>query len=231
MLFLLFSYFLVSAKEVSTRELKPKQILEVYLSLGKTTLLRFEEKPQKIIIGNKNYFNLETTDNDIALQPLSRATTNLFVYLKDQTYSFILKTCDACNYDDFIIVKKKQDSVEEIVITKKPLNLQKKISKLIQFKNISVYFEDIERFDKKRLMRFEIGNMSKKSVQASEIEFQLFDLRGAINSEHAFESFYLDPGKTRGRLVFSLKDLTNVTLRITIGKETKTLQLERRILY
>ena len=31
----------------------------IKLSMGKSTVLRFLEKPKKVVVGNKNYFNIE----------------------------------------------------------------------------------------------------------------------------------------------------------------------------
>ena len=74
-LFYIFALFL-NAKEVKILELTERQIHPLNLALGKTTLLRFDEKPQRLIIGNKNYFNVESNDLDIALQPLQKVETD-----------------------------------------------------------------------------------------------------------------------------------------------------------
>lgn len=53
---------IANAKEAKIIQLSEHQIYPLMLALGKTTLLRFSEKPQKLIIGNKNYFNIENND-------------------------------------------------------------------------------------------------------------------------------------------------------------------------
>ena len=62
----------------------------IALCLGRSTVLRFKEKPIKIVVGNKNHFNLEFIANDITIQPLNSIGSNLFVYGKYNQYAFNL---------------------------------------------------------------------------------------------------------------------------------------------
>lgn len=83
---------------------------KIYLKMGKSTLLRFPNKPKKVVIGNQNYFNVEFIDNDVSIQPLGVATTNLFVYEEYQSYGFILSVIGHDSYDDLVNVKRKMFS-------------------------------------------------------------------------------------------------------------------------
>jgi hypothetical protein len=69
---------------------KPNSIEPIYLSMGKSTVLRFRDHPRKIVIGNQNYFGVEFIENDVALQPLGIIKTNMFVYTETRTYGFYL---------------------------------------------------------------------------------------------------------------------------------------------
>src|ERR1700722_11348359 len=75
----------------------------IYLKMGKSTVLRFIEKPKKVVIGNQNYYGLEFIENDVAIQPLGAVGTNLFVYTENHTYGFLLTPGE--RYDDLVFVR------------------------------------------------------------------------------------------------------------------------------
>lgn len=78
----------------------------IHLSMGKSTVLHFIEKPVKVVLGNQNFFNVEFTGNDVTLQPLGYTSSNLFVYGEYYRYGFILSTGGGI-YDDLVNVKRK----------------------------------------------------------------------------------------------------------------------------
>lgn len=77
----------------------------IYLKLGKSTVLRFTDKPRKVVVGNQNYYGLEFIENDLAIQPLGAVSTNLFVYTESRTYGFLLTPGE--RYDDLVFVRWK----------------------------------------------------------------------------------------------------------------------------
>ncbi len=83
----------------------------IYLKMGKSTVMRFVEKPKKVVIGNKNYYGLEFIENDLAIQPLGAVGTNLFVYSEHHTYGFLLTPGE--RYDDLVFVRWKYPSPEK----------------------------------------------------------------------------------------------------------------------
>lgn len=94
---------LAFADGVRVVHVRGDEIVPIYLSLGKSTVLRFRERPKKIVIGNQNYFGVEYIDNDVALQPIGGAKTNLFVYTESRTYGFHL-IVGSNRYDDLVRV-------------------------------------------------------------------------------------------------------------------------------
>ena len=78
----------------------------VHLGMGQSTVLRFQDKPRKIVLGNKNYYNLEFIkgQQDVTIQPLATVKTNLFVYTERKTYGFLLHPLARGVYDDLINV-------------------------------------------------------------------------------------------------------------------------------
>ena len=81
-----------------------KAMAEIHLSLGKSTVLHFSEKPIKVITGNQNYFNIEFTGEDVTIQPLGAVVSNLFVYTEYYRYGFVLRVGGA-SYDDLVQVR------------------------------------------------------------------------------------------------------------------------------
>ena len=78
----------------------------IHLTLGRSTILRFSDRPVKVVAGNSNYFNVEYIGNDLTIQPLANVETNLFVYTQNKlNYGFHLKVGGSAEYDDVVIVR------------------------------------------------------------------------------------------------------------------------------
>lgn len=129
------------------------------LSLGQSTVLRFQDKPKKVIVGNQNYFNIEFLGNDLAIQPLSKVETNLFVYCDyGRVYGFLLKIGHPKNYDDIVNIKwrvKKKIQLNKKVThskgkkgLKRSLSIAKKlrinVDSISKNKELNLYFIDMK---------------------------------------------------------------------------------------
>ena len=84
-----------------------KRMEPVYPSLGRSTVLRFKTKPQKVVLGNQNYYKIEFTENDLTIQPQGSESTNLFVYTKNDVFGFLLVPTLG-EYDDLVHVLRKK---------------------------------------------------------------------------------------------------------------------------
>ena len=105
---LLFFYLPVAiGGQIRTVRVNDTKMQSINLKMGKASVLRFTEKPKKVVIGNQNYYSIEFIENDLTIQPLGNVETNLFVYTPYRTYGFILRVCQACRYDDLVYVKWK----------------------------------------------------------------------------------------------------------------------------
>lgn len=77
---------------------------QIKVSYNKLTVLSFSERPIKVLSG-ENSFDLTFIKNDLALKALKpKRSTNLFVYLKNQTCAFRLDSVPD-NGDEIILVK------------------------------------------------------------------------------------------------------------------------------
>ena len=113
---LLFLY----AGEVKHIPTNDRAIPTIHLAMGQSTILRFKEKPKKVVLGNANYVHIEFIDNDLAIQPLKPITTNLFVYTSfGRTYGFKLKVGTEDYYDDLVNVSWKTKAKGKIRLAKK----------------------------------------------------------------------------------------------------------------
>lgn len=129
-----FLSFNALASRIRTVHVNDEKMQPISLKMGKATVVRFSDKPNKVVIGNQNYYSVEFIENDLTIQPLGDVETNLFVYTPHRTYGFLLKVCHSCRYDDLVYVKWK---------SKFQPRPQKKASrnKLPGFKPIGLKFE------------------------------------------------------------------------------------------
>ena len=105
------AFFAALPGSIKEARIDDNEMQPVVLKMGKSTILRFEEKPQKIVVGNQNYLNIEYIANDVTIQPLGPVTTNLFVYTKKRVFGFILTVSVRGDYDDLVKVfwQKRKD--------------------------------------------------------------------------------------------------------------------------
>lgn len=109
-LFALFCYHHVFAKDVRTVRLDQTTVARIYVSPGRSTILSFPSKPSKVILGNQGIFAIEYVENDLAVAALSsRAHSDLFVYLEGRRFAFDLKSIP--NGGDTIILVR--DAIED----------------------------------------------------------------------------------------------------------------------
>ncbi|MCB0368643.1 MAG: hypothetical protein KDD45_04145 [Bdellovibrionales bacterium] len=122
---------------IRTLNVNDDKMQVILLRMGKASVLRFSEKPKKVVIGNQNYYSIEFIENDLTLQPLGDVETNLFVYTPYHTYGFILKVCSSCSYDDLVYVKWKSKY--------SPLKKEQKTKPLPGFQGIGLKF-NLDKF-------------------------------------------------------------------------------------
>lgn len=99
--FVFFASNLLARQGVLEIETNDRLMKVVNLTLGRSTVLSFDDKPVKVVLGNSNYFNVEFIGNDLTIQPLANIETNLFVYTQKQLkYGFLIKAGNLSSYHD-----------------------------------------------------------------------------------------------------------------------------------
>lgn len=81
-------------------------VFPIHYQLGQSTVLFLGVKPEVVICGNKNYFNIEKLKEGITIQPLATIATNLSILSGERRYLFYLSPTSALNRPDgFVEVK------------------------------------------------------------------------------------------------------------------------------
>ncbi len=155
-----------------------RTIKPIYLALGRSTVLKFREKPTNVVVGNKNYYNIEYINNDLTIQPLGAVDTNLFIYTESKrTYALILKIVPATRYDDIVHIRWKSKHSFKKPKRKTRVKLQLKIKpvslNLKKALNVELgTFKSLPQKDSYYL-DFLITNKSKAKLKTSEIDIYL----------------------------------------------------------
>lgn len=197
----------------------------IHLMTGRSTVLRFPSPPKKVIIGNKNYFNIEFIDSDVTLQPLSPTVSNMFVYGDGYTYGFILKVNSSSDYDDLIFVRHKIPSYllpkpEKLV--NKPTTIKKDLVFLIiEPKNKSLELQERGIFKwNESLQSFYVDLFitlkGQKKIATESVKVQLFSNNQDLSSiKPVFEEDQLLPNK-KGRVRVFAKTNVKQTLQLKV---------------
>ena len=221
----------VHAGSVRTIGVNNDSMTPIYLRLGKSTVLRFPDKPRKVVVGNQNYYGLEFIENDLAIQPLGAVSTNLFVYTERRTYGFILTE----RYDDLVFVRWKSDvekaqarEAAQPVRESRP-NLSFKIGKQLKV--------TIEKVKAQPALGLHLVDSVVENTGKAEAALAGFTIRAmrqgkALDKqESAMEKDRLKPGeKTKVRLVLRLDQKTDFTLESKFNGETGKAILGRKFL-
>ncbi len=108
-IFLGLSAFATKARTVYLSE---TDMASIRVVPGRSTILSFPIKPNKVILGNQGMFAVEYVENDLAIAALrGDARGNLFVYMEGRRFAFDLSTKSASG-DEIILVR---DLVEKPV--------------------------------------------------------------------------------------------------------------------
>jgi hypothetical protein len=210
----------------------------VYLALGRSTILKFLEEPERVVVGNNNYYNVEYINNDVTLQPLGAVDTNLFVYTKSKrTYALILKIVTPGQYDDIVHVRWKSPySLKRLQRSR----LKKK--KGIEFKPISINLNNELRVEiiklnkttrtKSYLLQFKITNNTGKEIQTDDIDLFLSRAGKKLkNQKHFIKDEKINvKKKTQARLFFSLSESMAFSVNVTFKGKSKRKIIARKFL-
>ncbi|MGE3263356.1 MAG: hypothetical protein AB7K68_16365 [Bacteriovoracia bacterium] len=225
--------FKAQAGTVRTIGVSDSAMTPIYLKRGKSTVLRFTDKPRKVVVGNQNYYSIEFIENDLAIQPLGSVATNLFVYTESRTYGFLLTPGE--RYDDLVFVRWKF-SGERIKGSEKALP-EKESHPHLSFKIGKAFKVTVERVKTQSALGLHlidciVENTGKAEIALSKAALQAMR-RGARldKQEVVFEKDKLKPKeKSKARLVLKLDKKADFTLEGKFGSESGKVILGRKFL-
>ena len=144
-----------------------RQMANIHLKIGNSTLLSFPKKPQKIVMGNPDFFMVEFVENDLTLNPKGIVETNLFVYTKDRTFAFLLRVVQDGQYDDLVHVK---------WMPRFQYKLKEKTSKVKEKQSLKFDLEKIGIVEERKiiLIDFSLKNLTDKKVDLQKLAIRVF---------------------------------------------------------
>lgn len=89
-----------------------REVVQVQLAMGHTTILEFEAEPKTAIVGDGESFQVEYSGRMVLVKPLSRdAKTNLFAIVEGRSLSVALSVGKEADYRVKIQLKAKKDGL------------------------------------------------------------------------------------------------------------------------
>lgn len=156
-----------------------EKVYPIRYQLGQSTVVDLGVKPEVVICGNKNYFNIEKLKSGITIQPLSQYSTNLTILSGQKRFLFYLVPAGLQTPDGFVDVKWVSPSEQKTI--RKP---EQKADTQIELNQIAKIGSDIEitvvrlkvSSDKSRkIFDLLVKNKGAKAIQMNELELTAFD--------------------------------------------------------
>ncbi len=231
----LLSIFLLAATPGGKRTIltSGEKVHVIHYQLGQSTVLYFGMKPDTVICGNKNYFNIEKIKEGLTIQPLSNFSTNLTVLTQGKRFLFYLTPANGGQVDSFVDVRwvSDADTREVATASSKTKLLVRDFNQKLRLGHLELRFKREVRIDtaKRSILEFEVTNTGGLLLKPSEIE--ILAVKGVRPLEHqafVFEKDELKSGEmTTGRLILTGADFKGATIVANyLGKSGK-IQLQR----
>lgn len=225
------------ADGVRTVFVKPNSIEPIYLSMGKSTVLRFRDHPRKIVIGNQNYFGVEFIENDVALQPLGQIKTNMFVYTETRTYGFYLivgqgRGDDLAKIEWQPLENKSKDVLKPMTpmtSPKKITGVSVKLDSSLRLTPFSIQYSPDHRM---YVLDLTLENISQKEILLKDVALLIAKGKLSLSKQILVKEVEkLKPKqKSRLRLFFSSEAKSDLSVILTNNKTRGEFILKRKFL-
>jgi hypothetical protein len=223
-----------AADQVRNIYANDKSMQTVNLAMGRSTVLRFDDKPKTAVIGNANYFSLEYLNNDITVQPLGQTVTNLFVYSESQTYGLILRVGPASHYDDLVYVRYRPGYLS-VIPGKKSEPLVTRINlhrSVVLGGKIKIDFEEAIRNVPQGvwIIVSEVTNTSNEKITPSDLMFSFSNGKSDIPPQKAsLDPDVIQPGAaSKMRLFLIPKELVGIAMTANAFGESAKLTFTKK---
>lgn len=223
--------------EVRTIRANDKSIQTIYLSLGRSTILKFKEKPTNVVVGNKNYYNIEYINNDVTIQPLGVVDTNLFIYTESKrTYAFVLKVVAPSQYDDILHIRWKSpylSATRKMVKKKPPVKREFKLIHLSLNKNLKISINNLFRTSGSRsyLFHFLIDN-KKSTFKSKKLKVYLTRRNKPLLNQKLFfrKKLIHVSDNNQARLFLTLDELKSFTFNVQFEDQHQKIIIKKELL-
>ncbi len=151
-----------------------EKVHRIGFQLGQSTVLYLGFKPETVICGNKNYFNIEKIKEGVTIQPLANFPTNLSILDKDRRYLFYLVPASGRAVDSFVDVKWIPES-ELLPVEKLSSTYSTKVSEIgsrvrvTKTVELTVLKQKAVDGSKRRIFEIELSNQSGETIKTEEI--------------------------------------------------------------
>ncbi len=196
----------------------------INLRMGESTVLRFPEKPKKVVLGNSNYYSIEFIDNDVAIQPQGAVATNLFVYGTKSVYGFLLKNTGQGAYDDLVQVRWKE-AASTMGFASSPSSVIHEVSRpnlIFKLVKLNVAVLKIQRFEKRDFYIIDLGfqNPSLNAVSLEDLKVSASGQKIKFSpQEFVLKDKTVSSGKTTyGRLFVNLPKQKSFSMNLRLKK-------------
>ena len=151
-----------------------EKVHRIGFRLGQSTIIYLGFKPETVICGNKNYFNIEKIKEGVTIQPLANFPTNLSIMDKDRRYLFYLVPATGRAVDSFVDMKwipeseilpvEKLSNTYSSVVT--PINTRVRMTKTVK---LTVLRQKAVDGSRRRIFEIELSNQSGGTISTAEI--------------------------------------------------------------
>lgn len=207
-----------------------EKVFTIHYQIGQSTVLYFGLKPEIVICGNKNYFNIEKIKDGITIQPLSNFSTNLTVMIQSRRYLFYLTPAGSGRPDGFVEVKWVPSSEAKPVKAGKSTEVVREIGekvKLSQDLVLTVLREITSAKGDRRIFELGLKNLGAQEMRTDSLE--VVAAVGATPIERQVLVWEDDKLKAKkelnGRLIVTAKP---GNLNVTIGYRGKNTRVVLR---
>lgn len=200
-----------------------EKVYQIRYQLGQSTIFYFGFKPETVICGNKNYFNIEKIKDGITVQPLSNFSTNLTVISGSKRYLFFLTPANGSRPDGFVEVRWVPPSTALPVrpLASRVSETAREIGQKVKLRSeAELTLMQEKRMDngKRRIFELELKNLGKKTISTREVEVVAARGSTPIPSQvTVWEEEEVEPKKMlRGRVITST-DGAKFLLSLIVG--------------
>jgi hypothetical protein len=206
-------------------------VYPIHYQLGQSTVISFGFKPETVICGNKNYFNIERIKEGITIQPLSSFSTNLTVISGEKRFLFYLTPSGRLQPDGLIDVKWVPPSEVTAFKQVAPMTDVKTLSASISLApGVSLTLADLlsSSVGGPSIIDFNLKNESGEIVLTSELQVFVASNRQAMKGQTTVweQDSVSTRASIKGRVIFASQNERSLSLIVRYKMQTKKISLK-----